>query len=260
MSTEKNVTQNTIYKQFIYAVCTVLLLYIFYHEYYGFNSVLFGVLGQIVYILSCYCLVKSFKTINFKIILISSIFLALYFIWTTVIFQYYPPQITIKTLVVIISIRASMYIFTCFLVLFFSYIVLHNNSYNKLEIDKSIINLVILIVLGTLLCVAATDDAKYMQMSHYVFTYSLFLISALCSYHLYHISKKWYIASGILISLYFVSLRLLLFCFYTSEVYDTGWALTYIMSIIYSFLFIHVGSSIISSLILLIPVLNKHIK
>lgn len=260
MNNKTNVFQKISFKQLIYLLCSISLIYIFFHYYFNISLRIFGIPSTIVYLITIYCIANSFKKINFKTVLISSIIASLFLTLFSFICPFLSWGSTFDSYFKISFIRSLQYIATGLLVIFIAFIVFKNDTHKDFVIEKSVIYLGIMIAMGILFCASITSNGLTFTYKEFYTLFIFFIISFFCRYYLYHISKKWYILGNILISSYFAVIGIVMFCLFVDEVSDSGWAITYILAIFYELLFVHLSISVVSSLIFLTPFFKKHVK
>lgn len=228
---------NICYTRYLYALSAIFLFVIFFK--YNLSNSVFGIAGIVLQISITYLFTKTYAKASFQTAL-TSIILATAFMLSAdfynLLFNHFENNVAF-------FIGASLRCFTALQLLFLVYM----RTYNKKSapyFSKYFDNYHLFLSIGIILCAGITQHKTELLYA------ALFLFQLFCGYSVYCMSKKWYLLGNMILALYLATIRLFMFAFYTKEIADTGWAVTYTLDTFAEYFFIHAIFAIATTIIL----------
>ena len=106
------------------------------------------------------------------------------------------------------------------------------------------------------MCAFINDNMETYQVNSNIFLFIFLITHFIFSYYIYHFSNKFLIIGNILIAFYFASTQLYMTYFYTEEISNTGWAISYVLFLTKEYFIVH-GS--IAFIVLLFAFITKRL-
>ncbi len=246
--------KNEIWKRYRYCICAILLTLFSFYFYASIVSSVFGLVLLFMQAIIFYCILNIFSIHTTGTILIS-------LISTFIIFELMELlNVMIPDFVFLKRLSASPFIITIWYILsacftMFMYFVWQINS-SSLNHKKTCFHLILCVLIGILMCAFKIDNMETYQVNSNIFLFIFLITHFIFSYYIYHFSNKFLIIGNILIAFYFASTQLYMTYFYTEEISNTGWAISYVLFLTKEYFIVH-GS--IAFIVLLFAFITKRL-